>query len=147
MVLVIVGECCEVSSGSRAPPGLELTLFTHHAPRHNLTQRNATRHTTTPHSTMQCHPPRHSTTHATQRGATQPDPAHSNPTQCLLSQISPKTLLPKLLTPSIPHREGLATLCSPCLGRVLMVLSLGSLEHPGHQLSMGALAGALCGGV
>lgn len=145
MVVVVVGECCEMSTGSNAPPTLELTLFTHHAPCHNLTQRNATRRTTTPHSTMQQHPPWRSTGHATQCGATAPEPANSIPTQHLLSQISPKPLFPKLLISSTPHAEGVATLCSLWLGGVLMVVSLGSLEHPGHPPSRGALAGALCG--
>lgn len=128
MVVVILGECCEMPTGSRAPPRLELTLFTHHASRHNLTQRNATQRASTPHGTMQHHPPRLSSIHAAQRGAT-------HLSQHLHSQISPKPLFPKLLTPSIAHPEGLAALCSPWLGRVLMVLSLGSVEHPGHPRS------------
>lgn len=94
IVVVIVGECCDASTGCRVPPRLELTLFAHHALCHNLTQCNATRRTTTPHSTMQHRPPWRSTIRATQHGATQPDPAHGTPTQQLPSQFSPKPLFP-----------------------------------------------------
>lgn len=145
MVVVIVGGCCEVPTGSRAPPRLELTLLTHHAPCHNLTQRNATRRTTTPHSTMQRHPPRRSTTHPnmgphnlTQPTAPQPNASpHKSPQSPSSSSCSPHLYpIQRDWQPCAPPGwEGFSWCC----------LRMGSLENPGHSLSTGALAGALCG--
>lgn len=144
-MVVIVGGCCEVSTGSRAPPRLELTLLTHHAPCHNLTQRNATRRTTTPHSTMERHPPRRSTTHPnmgprnlTQPTAPQPNASpHKSPQSPSSPSCSPHPYPTQRDWQSCapPGWEGFSCCC----------LRIGSLENPRHPPSMGALTGALCG--
>lgn len=143
MVVVIVGECCEVPTGFRAPPRLELTLFTHHAQfdttqcntaHHHPTQHNATPPTTAQHPSLQPNVGPHNLTQPT---APQSNASpHKSPQSPSSSSCSPHPY---------PTERGWQPCAPPWLGRVLMVLSLGSLEHPEHPPSMGALAGALCG--